>query len=74
MAKEASIWRTRLLVGTVFAAPVAASSMASMIPGFSWLGEGPVLVGGLPLVWLLQALLATVVQVGGSIPLSPSFF
>lgn len=63
MEKEARIWRKRLLLGTTFALPVAISSMGGMLPGLGWLGEGPLVIGSLPLMWVIQALLATVVQV-----------
>eukprot|EP00879_Flechtneria_rotunda_P008205 GHRR01008597.1.p1 GENE.GHRR01008597.1~~GHRR01008597.1.p1 ORF type:complete len:1246 (+),score=514.64 GHRR01008597.1:1407-5144(+) len=63
MEREARMWRHRLLVGSMFALPVALVSMASMLPGLEWLGQGPKLVGSLSVTWVLEAVLATVVQV-----------
>lgn len=63
MEREARTWRQRLLVGSVFALPVAVVSMAGMLPGLEDWGRGPAVVGGLPLSWCLQAVLAAVVQV-----------
>lgn len=63
MRREAAVWRSRLLVGGAFALPVAVLAMGSMLPGLEGWGRGPDLVGALPLGWVVQALLAAVVQV-----------
>jgi hypothetical protein len=63
MEKEAAVWRSRLLLGTLLAAPVAVLSMGSMLPGLESRFRGPLVLGGLPLGWIVQALLASFVQV-----------
>jgi hypothetical protein len=67
MEREARIWRNRLLLGSVFALPVAVVGMSSMLPGLGmqWWEQGPKIVGGLPLMWVVEAVLAAVVQVSG---------
>jgi len=64
MEREAATWRHRLLMGTVFALPVAVLSMGGMLPGLESIMRGPLVVRALPLGWIVQALLAAVVQVG----------
>jgi hypothetical protein len=64
MEREAATWRRRLVTGTAFALPVAILSMGGMLPGLEGIMRGPLLVGALPLGWVVQALLAAVVQVG----------
>lgn len=64
MEREAATWRRRLLMGTVFALPVAVLSMGGMLPGLESIMRGPLVVGALPLGWIVQAVLAAVVQVG----------
>jgi hypothetical protein len=65
MEREARVWRNRLMLGSVFALPVALVGMSSMLPGLGmqWWERGPKIVGGLPLVWVVEAVLAAVVQV-----------
>lgn len=63
MEREAAVWRSRLLLGSFFAVPVAVLSMGGMLPGLQDWFRGPVLLGGLPLGWVVQAVLATAVQV-----------
>ncbi|KAF6255248.1 E1-E2 ATPase-domain-containing protein [Scenedesmus sp. NREL 46B-D3] len=65
MEREARVWRNRLLLGSVLALPVALVGMSSMLPGLgmAWWARGPKVVGGLPLVWVVEALLAAAVQV-----------
>lgn len=65
MELEARLWRKRLLLGSVFALPVALVGMSSMLPGLGmeWWERGPKVVGGLPYIWLAEAILAAVVQV-----------
>uniref|UniRef100_A0A383VTJ1 P-type Cu(+) transporter n=1 Tax=Tetradesmus obliquus TaxID=3088 RepID=A0A383VTJ1_TETOB len=65
MEREARLWRKRLLLGSVFALPVALVGMSSMLPGLGmeWWERGPKVVGGLPYIWLAEAILAAVVQV-----------
>jgi hypothetical protein len=65
MEREARIWRNRLLLGSIFALPVAVVGMSSMLPGLGmqWWERGPKIVGGLPLMWVVEAVLAAVVQV-----------
>jgi hypothetical protein len=63
MEREAATWQRRLVTGTAFALPVAILSMGGMLPGLEGIMRGPVLVGALPLGWVVQALLAAVVQV-----------
>lgn len=62
--KEARVWWRRLLIGGAFALPVAVVSMGSMLPGLDSWGRGPVVLGSMPLLWVVQAVLAAVVQVG----------
>jgi hypothetical protein len=64
MDKEARFWRQRLLVGGAFALPVAVVSMGSMLPGLESWGRGPLVLGAMPLMWVVQAVFAAVVQVG----------
>lgn len=63
MEKEAATWRRRLVLGTIFALPVAILSMGGMLPGLEDIMRGPLVVGALPLGWIVQAVLAAVVQV-----------
>lgn len=61
LAREAGAWRWRLLLSVLCAVPVAILSMLPMIPALSnW--EHPKVVGGLPMTWLVQLVLASVVQ------------
>lgn len=68
MERDAATWRHRLISGTVFALPVAILSMGGMLPGLENIMRGPLVVGALPLGWLVQAVLAAVVQVRGFSP------
>lgn len=63
MEREATTWRRRLVLGTAFALPVAVLSMGGMLPGLESIMRGPVVVGDLPVGWIVQAVLAAVVQV-----------
>jgi hypothetical protein len=66
MEREAATWRHRLIMGAVFALPVATLSMGGMLPGLEDIMRGPLVVGALPLGWIVQAILAAVVQVRGA--------
>lgn len=61
--REAATWRHRLVMGTAFALPVAILSMGGMLPGLESVMRGPLVIGALPLGWIVQAVLAAVVQV-----------
>lgn len=63
MEREAATWRHRLVLGSAFALPVAVLSMGGMLPGLESIMRGPLVVGALPLGWIVQAVLAAVVQV-----------
>lgn len=64
MEREAATWHHRLVTGTIFALPVAILSMGGMLPGLEDTMRGPLVVGSLPLGWIVQAVLAALVQVG----------
>lgn len=66
MERDAATWRHRLIMGAVFALPVATLSMGGMLPGLEDIMRGPLVVGALPLGWIVQAILAAVVQVCGA--------
>jgi hypothetical protein len=70
MEREAATWRHRLILGTVFALPVATLSMGGMLPGLEGIMRGPLVVGALPLGWIVQAILAAFVQVRGALAVS----
>ena len=57
------MWRRRLLLGTILGGPVVIVSMIAMIPKFMVLERKPEVRPGLPVVWLGEAVLATIVQV-----------
>lgn len=65
MERHAATWRHRLVFGSIFALPVVILSMGGMLPGLEDIMRGPLVVGALPLGWLVQAVLAAVVQVRG---------
>lgn len=64
LAREATAWRARLVVGALLSAPVMVLAMAAMVPGWMGVLEAPVgALFGLPWSWVVQAVFSTAVQV-----------